>query len=112
MIVALFDKYGGAPSVTRIVRDFHERLMRLLFLRCYFEEMEVDKVTNITFNMFSIPFANQEFKMKKNALPAHAIWCDESFLQSDFRNLLFSSQAKARRTPTVMLRKRLFEHAI
>ena len=65
MIVALFDKYGGAPSVTRIVRDFHERLMRLLFLRYYFEDMEVDKVTNITFNMFSIPFANQEFKMKK-----------------------------------------------
>jgi hypothetical protein len=34
----------GVAAITPKVRDFHERLMRRLTLRCYFKEMEVDKV--------------------------------------------------------------------
>lgn len=45
MTASLFDKYGGVPAVTLIVREFHERLMRRPNLRRYFEEMEMDKVS-------------------------------------------------------------------
>lgn len=34
----------GVAAITPKVRDFHERLMRRLTLRRYFEEMEVDNV--------------------------------------------------------------------
>ncbi len=38
----LFDKYGGVPVVTRIVRDFYKRVMRRPNLRRYFESVSVD----------------------------------------------------------------------
>ncbi len=44
MSETLFDKYGGVPTVTRIVKDFHERLMRRPNVRRYFLGMPVDKV--------------------------------------------------------------------
>ena len=67
MTVALFDKYGGVPAVTRIVRDFHERLMRRPNLRRYFEEMEMDKVIqhHIAFISYALGKPNQDFTMKK-----------------------------------------------
>jgi len=67
MTVALFDKYGGVPAVTRIVRDFHERLMRRPNLRRYFEEMEMDKVIqhHITYVSYALGKPNQDFTMKK-----------------------------------------------
>ena len=67
MTVSLFDKYGGVPAVTRIVRDFHERLMRRPNLRRYFEEMEVEKVIqhHIAYVSFAMGKPNQDFTMKK-----------------------------------------------
>jgi len=67
MTVSLFDKYGGVPAVTRIVRDFHERLMRRPNLRRYFEEMELDKVIqhHIAYVSYALGKPNQDFTMKK-----------------------------------------------
>jgi hemoglobin len=67
MTVSLFDKYGGVPAITRIVRDFHERLMRRPNLRRYFEEMEVEKVIqhHIAYVSFAMGKPNQDFTMKK-----------------------------------------------
>lgn len=44
MSQTLFDKYGGVPIVTEIVRDFHERLMRRPHIRRYFLDMPIDKI--------------------------------------------------------------------
>ena len=44
MAETLFDKYGGVPIVTEIVRDFHERLMRRPHIRRYFADMPMDKI--------------------------------------------------------------------
>ena len=67
MTVSLFDKYGGVPAITRIVRDFHERLMRRPNLRRYFEEMEVEQVIqhHIAYVSFAMGKPNQDFTMKK-----------------------------------------------
>jgi len=67
MTVSLFDKYGGVPVVTLIVREFHERLMRRPNLRRYFEEMEMDKVIqhHIAFVSYALGKPNQDFTMKK-----------------------------------------------
>ena len=67
MAVSLFDKYGGVPTVTRIVRDFHERLMRRPNLRRYFEEMDVDQVIqhHIAYVSYALGKPNQDFTMRK-----------------------------------------------
>ena len=67
MAVSLFDKYGGVPTVTRIVRDFHERLMRRPNLRRYFEEMDVEHVIahHIAYVSYAMGKPNQDFTMKK-----------------------------------------------
>jgi hemoglobin len=67
MAVSLFDKYGGVPTVTRIVKDFHERLMRRPNLRRYFEEMEVDSMIqhHIAYVSYAMGKPNQDFTMKK-----------------------------------------------
>lgn len=44
MAQTLFDKYGGVPTVTEIVKDFHERLMRRPHIRRYFLDMPTDKI--------------------------------------------------------------------
>ncbi len=66
MAVSLFDKYGGVPTVTRIVKDFHERLMRRPNLRRYFEEMEVDSMIqhHIAYVSYAMGKPNQDFTMK------------------------------------------------
>ncbi len=46
MSQTLFDKYGGVPVVTLIVRDFHERLMRRPNIRRYFADMPVDQLVD------------------------------------------------------------------
>ncbi|MBU6291027.1 MAG: group 1 truncated hemoglobin [Burkholderiales bacterium] len=38
----IFDKYGGIPVVTDIVRDFYKRVLRRPNLRRYFLNVEVD----------------------------------------------------------------------
>ena len=38
----IFDKYGGIPVVTEIVRDFYKRVLRRPNLRRYFLNVEVD----------------------------------------------------------------------
>ena len=40
----LFDKYGGAPTVTRIVRDFYKRVLRRPNLRRYFEGVDQENL--------------------------------------------------------------------
>lgn len=44
MSQTLFDKYGGVPVVTQIVKDFHTRLMRRPNIRRYFADMPVDRL--------------------------------------------------------------------
>lgn len=44
MSQTLFDKYGGVPTVTELVRDFHERLMRRPHIRRYFLDMPTEKI--------------------------------------------------------------------
>jgi hemoglobin len=40
----LFDKYGGVPVVTEIVRDFYKRVMRRPNLRRYFVNVTLEAV--------------------------------------------------------------------
>jgi hemoglobin len=40
----LFDKYGGVPVVTEIVRDFYKRVMRRPNLRRYFANVPLENV--------------------------------------------------------------------
>ncbi len=44
MTQTLFDKYGGVPVVTRIVRDFYKRVMRRPNLRRYFDEVPLERL--------------------------------------------------------------------
>lgn len=44
MAQTLFDKYGGVPVVTEIVRDFYKRLMRRPNLRRYFVNVSLEAV--------------------------------------------------------------------
>jgi hemoglobin len=44
MAQTLFDKYGGVPVVTRIVRDFYKRVMRRPNLRRYFEGVPLERL--------------------------------------------------------------------
>ena len=39
---SLFDKYGGIPVVTVIIRDFYKRVLRRPNLRRYFEGVSVE----------------------------------------------------------------------
>ncbi len=63
MTVSLFDKYGGIPAITRIVRDFHERLMRRPNLRRYFEQMEIDRIIqhHIAYVSYAMGKPNQDY---------------------------------------------------
>jgi hemoglobin len=40
----LFDKYGGVPVVTEVVRDFYKRVMRRPNLRRYFVNVTLEAV--------------------------------------------------------------------
>ncbi len=40
----LFDKYGGVPVVTDIVRDFYKRVLRRPNLRRYFEGINTERL--------------------------------------------------------------------
>ena len=44
MAQTLFDKYGGVPVVTRIVRDFYKRVMRRPNLHRYFGEVPLERL--------------------------------------------------------------------
>ena len=39
---SLFDKYGGVPTVTLIVRDFYKRVMKRPNLRRYFDGIDME----------------------------------------------------------------------
>lgn len=39
---SLFDKYGGVPTVTEVVRDFYKRVMRRPQLRRYFVDVSME----------------------------------------------------------------------
>ena len=40
----LFDKYGGVPTVTAIVRDFYKRVMKRPNLRRYFVDVPMESL--------------------------------------------------------------------
>ncbi len=40
----LFDKYGGVPVITGIVRDFYKRMLRRPQLRRYFEGVDMERL--------------------------------------------------------------------
>ncbi len=42
--MTLFDKYGGVPVITVIVRDFYKRMFRRPNLRRYFEGVDMEKL--------------------------------------------------------------------
>ncbi len=42
MEITIFDKYGGVPVVTEIVRDFYKRVMRRPNLRRYFDGVTME----------------------------------------------------------------------
>jgi hemoglobin len=44
MAKTLFDKYGGVPAVTVIVRDFYKRVMRRPNLRSYFVNVSLENL--------------------------------------------------------------------
>lgn len=44
MAQTLFDKYGGLPAVTVIVRDFYKRMMRHPALRHYFGNIPMERL--------------------------------------------------------------------
>lgn len=44
MAQTLFDKYGGVPAITVIVRDFYKRVMRRPNLRRYFVNVSLDNL--------------------------------------------------------------------
>ncbi len=44
MAQTLFDKYGGVPAVTVIVRDFYKRVMRRPNLRRYFVNVSLENL--------------------------------------------------------------------
>ena len=67
MSTTLFDKYGGVPIVTEIVRDFHERLMRRPHIRRYFADMPVDKIIShhIEYITFALGKPSNKISMKQ-----------------------------------------------
>lgn len=40
----LFDKYGGVPTITRIVRDFFQRILADVTLRRYFDGVDHEQL--------------------------------------------------------------------
>mgnify|MGYP003347386034 FL=1 len=44
MTQSLFDKYGGVPTVTLIVRDFYKRVMKRPNLRKYFVDVPMESL--------------------------------------------------------------------
>jgi len=44
--MTLFDKYGGVPMLTEVVKEFHARLIRRPYLRRYFSEITAEKIIN------------------------------------------------------------------
>lgn len=44
MAQSLFDKYGGVPAVTIIVRDFYKRVMKRPNLRRYFIDVPIEQL--------------------------------------------------------------------
>ncbi len=49
----LFDKYGGVPFITNLVRDFYKQVMKRPNLRRYFEGVPVDKLITHQINYVS-----------------------------------------------------------
>lgn len=67
MSQTLFDKYGGVPTVTEIVKDFHERLMRRPHIRRYFLDMPTDKIIShhIEYVTFALGKPRTQISMKQ-----------------------------------------------
>ena len=65
----LFDKYGGVPAVTAIVRDFYKRVMKRPNLRRYFvdvkmEDLIMHQIAFVSLAMGKVPhdYAGRDMK--------------------------------------------------
>ena len=73
MAQTLFDKYGGVPVVTRIVRDFYKRVMRRPNLRRYFEEVPLERLIHHQIRFVSMAMGKPPLNYSNAALhAAHA----------------------------------------
>ncbi|MEO0318303.1 MAG: hypothetical protein RL404_1980 [Pseudomonadota bacterium] len=66
----LFDKYGGVPVVTDIVRDLHERLMRRPNIRRYFLDMPVPQLIEHHIKYVSLALGKPDENFSNNRLHA------------------------------------------
>jgi hemoglobin len=73
MAQTLFDKYGGVPVVTRIVRDFYKRVMRRPNLRRYFEEVRLERLIHHQIRFVSMAMGKPPLNLSDAGLhSAHA----------------------------------------
>ena len=73
MAQTLFDKYGGVPVVTRIVRDFYKRVMRRPNLRRYFEEVRLERLIRHQIRFVSMAMGKPPLNLSDAGLhSAHA----------------------------------------
>lgn len=73
MAQTLFDKYGGVPVVTRIVRDFYKRVMRRPNLRRYFEEVRLERLVHHQIRFVSMAMGKPPLNLSDAGLhSAHA----------------------------------------
>lgn len=70
MSQTLFDKYGGVPVITLIVRDFYRRVFKRPNLRRYFEGVALEKlilhqVAFVSMAMGKMPHSYEGLTMKE-----------------------------------------------
>lgn len=82
MAETLFDKYGGVPVVTRIVRDFYKRVMRRPNLRRYFEEVPLERLIHHQIRFVSMAMGKPPLKYSDSGL--HAAHASKGITKASF----------------------------
>ncbi|MFM8468044.1 MAG: group I truncated hemoglobin [Oxalobacteraceae bacterium] len=82
MSQTLFDKYGGVPVVTRIVRDFYKRVMRRPNLRRYFEEVPLERLIHHQIRFVSMAMGKPPLKYSDAGL--HAAHASKGITKASF----------------------------
>ena len=57
--VTLFDKYGGVPTISKIVRAFHKEIMARAHLASYFEGVDMAQLAEHTVKYIAFVWASQ-----------------------------------------------------
>ena len=72
MSTTLFDKYGGVPVVTEIVRDFYKRILKRPNLRRYFEGVSMEHLIQHQIAFVSLAMGKTpEHYLGRNMKQAH-----------------------------------------